>query len=278
MAIVDFILNLAGLLLWFGWRQSRTQLVVPNAGISLLSTLKRADTGRQRTHFLPLLLGLLFLRTILYWQLGSALNWVASLPLGVITLSFRSRLPGQMLVFSFASFGLVLATALLWLIVLSVLHPRTVDSAQHRFVRTQIGFMDRWPSGLRLLLPLVAVAALWAALSPALSWLDLQPAAKSIGHIFEQAGVHGIGFYFHVRWLFVGVLLLHVLNSYVYLGTAAFWTYIQQTAQVLLLPLRWIPLQFGRIDFAPVLGLALVFALCEAAERGLWWIYQRLPF
>ena len=42
-------------------------------------------------------------------------------------------------------------------------------------------------------------------------------------------------------------------------------------------PLRAVPLRAGKADFAPIVGMALVFLLAELAERGLAALYLRLP-
>jgi uncharacterized protein YggT (Ycf19 family) len=73
-------------------------------------------------------------------------------------------------------------------------------------------------------------------------------------------------------------LVLHLLNSYIYFGKYPIWNYVASEAQTLLRPLRAIPLRAGKVDFAPVLGIALVFLLGELAERGLAALYLKLPF
>ena len=64
------------------------------------------------------------------------------------------------------------------------------------------------------------------------------------------------------RWKYfiVGILLLHLLNSYVYFGNHPFWNFVNATARNLLYPLRWLPLRVGKVDFAAVgRQLRLVF-------------------
>ena len=39
-----------------------------------------------------------------------------------------------------------------------------------------------------------------------------------------------------------------------------------------------VPLQAGKVDFAPVVGMALVFLAAELAGRGLVLLYGKLPF
>ena len=71
--------------------------------------------------------------------------------------------------------------------------------------------------------------------------------------------------------------MLHLLGSYIYFGNHPFWKYVDATAQTLLNPLKKIPLQAGNADFAPVVGIALVFLSAELAGRALAWLYARLP-
>ena len=70
---------------------------------------------------------------------------------------------------------------------------------------------------------------------------------------------------------------LHLLNSYIYFGKHPFWNYVTAEAQTLLRPLRAVPLRAGKADFAPVVGIVLVFLFAELAERGLAALYLRLP-
>ena len=57
-----------------------------------------------------------------------------------------------------------------------------------------------------------------------------------------------------------------------------FWSYVNAEARTLLSHLRAVPLQVGRVDFAPVVVLVLVFLAAELAGRGLFFLYGRLPF
>ena len=302
MDLLDFILNLAGLLLWFGWRQTRARLVVPNAGISLLSTLRRTDAGEHRTHLLPLLAGLLVVRWLVYWQVGQSVDWVARLRFGLLPVPFRSGYWDFMLLYSVGSFLHAVAVAYLWLVLLSILHPRAVDTPQNRFVREQLGVLDALPWALRLLLPGVAVGAAWMLAGPVFEWMNLIPEAKSLGHRGQQALVNGLALYLELRWLIVGLLAVGLLNSYVYLGRATVWAYVQTTSQTLLLPLRWVlelpgallgrisksdwavltgqflALRFGRVDFVPVVAIVGVFLGTDRAIRALALLYSQLPF
>ena len=269
MSWIDFILNLAGLLLWLNWRAVH-RVALPPPGASLLSTLKRAEPIGSRWLHLAGLGTLLVVRSFFYWQLGSALHWAPGLPLGPVTLAFRSDLFTRMLLFSALSFGATLAVFHLWLLFLSVVNAGMPDAnPQQRLLRLQLGWVERWPWFLKLPLPFVAVAALWCAGHPALVASGLTPATP-FPQLLAQGCLVGLAFYLVLKYLVAGFFLLYILNTYVYLGDWPIWTFVNGTARALLGPLKRLPLQVGRIDFAPVVGLGLVIGLDFLAESARW--------
>src|SRR5476649_2651811 len=107
--LIDFILNLAGLLLWIKWRSLPFDPIHKRTPATLVGTLRRAAPSHfRRWHLLAGIGLLLVLRAVFYWQIGPAAHWTGRLDLGVITLSFRSDLFTRTLSFSVASFGLLL--------------------------------------------------------------------------------------------------------------------------------------------------------------------------
>jgi len=276
MSLIDFILNLAGLLLWLNWRSVRLDPLGKRKPATLIGTLRRAEPQRlRRWHLLAALGGLLLLRAVFYWQIGSVAHWTGTLNLSVITLSFRSDFFARMLWFSIFSFGLTLGVFYLWLLLLSILAgPEPI----HRLVRMQLGRIDGWPRRVKLLLPLIVTATFWWLASWLLTWLQIIPKPVSAAHRFEQALVIGLNSYLVWKYLIGALLTLHLLNSYIYFGKYPFWSYVNAKARTLLSPLRAVPLRVGKVDFAPVAGLVLVFLAAELAGRGLFFLYGRLPF
>jgi uncharacterized protein YggT (Ycf19 family) len=276
MGIIDFILNLAGLLLWLNWRSLRFDPLGKRTPATLIGTLRRAEPRRLRRWHLPAVLGgLLFLRAVLYWQIGSGVGWAAGkLNLGVIELSFRSDYFGHILLFSLFSFGLTLGVFYLWLLLFSIL---AGPEPFHRLVRLQLGPIDRLPAGIKIILPPVLVAPLWWLVSWLLAWRTIVPQPVSTLHGIEESLVIGLGSYLAWKFAAGALLILYLLNSYIYFGKHPFWNYVSSEAQTLLRPLHAIPLRAGKMDFAPVVGILVVFLLGELAERGLAALYLRLP-
>ncbi len=203
------------------------------------------------------------MRAVLYWLIGSAANWSAKLNLDIIELSFRSTHPGQMFFFSILSFVQTIWIFYLWLLLLSILNG---PLPFHNFVRTQLGGMDRWPRGVKLLLPFVATTLLWWLASWPLAWMHIIPQPVSAMHRLGESSVFGLTSYLAWELIAIALLVLHLLNSYIYFGKQPFWVYVNAEAQTLLSPLRRIPLRVGKVDFAPVAGMVVVFLLAQGAE------------
>ena len=137
MAFIDFILNLAGLLLWLNWRAAKADPLGKPTPATLIGTLRRAEQANAKRWHLPAVLGgLLLLRALFYWQIGSAAGWIGKLDLGGTAVYFHSNLFGQMLLFSIFSFARMFAILYLWLLLLSLLGG---PMPTHRLVKMQAG-------------------------------------------------------------------------------------------------------------------------------------------
>jgi uncharacterized protein YggT (Ycf19 family) len=277
MGVVDFILNLAGLLLWLNWRSDRSDPLIKRAPATLMGTLRpAAPTKLRRWHLLVFLVALLLLRALIYWWVGAALPkvWVAQLNLGLTTLPFRSDMLVRMLVFSFLSFGVALGIFYVWVLVLSLLAgPLPI----HALVTIPLGQVDGWPRWVKAILPFFATAILWWLASWLLIQMHILAPVPAAG-LFQQSCVLGISAYLLWQYPLGAILCLYLLNSYIYFGKHPFWNYVAATAQTILRPLRKIPLRIGKVDFAPLAGVAVIFLAAHFAERGLNLLYNRLPF
>jgi uncharacterized protein YggT (Ycf19 family) len=277
VSLVDFILNIAGLLLWLNWKAIP---FVPAArpGMSLVSALRPAGRPSPRFYYLAALVAMLAIRAVVYWQLGAQIDWSPRIPLGPVTVWFRSDLLGRMLLFSFLSFGVALGILYLCLLLLSWVHaPAAETDAAQRLVRAHLGGLDRWPSAIKLLLPLLVTAVVWCAFYPLLVKLRIMPAdANSAWRVVAQGAVIGLAVYLVLKFFLVAVFALYLLNSYVYLGEFPLWNFINLTARGLLRPIKWIPLQAGKIDFAPVFAIILVLVSARFTQEALSHLYQKL--
>jgi hypothetical protein len=274
--LIDFILNIAGLLLWINWRSILFDPFEKRTPATLVGALRRAAPTRFRHwHLLAAIGALLVLRALFYWQIGSSFHpaWVGKLDLCATVPTFSSSSFGQMLLFSIFSFARVIGIIYIWLLLLSILGG---PMPTHRLVKMQLGKIDGWPRWIKFFLPLIVTALFWGLASGPFARLHPKP-AMSAAHRVEEALVIGLGSYLAWKFLIGALLVLHLLGSYIYFGKHPFWKYVDATAETLLKPLGEIPLRAGKADFAPVVGIALAFLFAELAGRGLVWLYARLP-
>ena len=279
MGLIDSILNLVCLLLWLNWRSLHIATPESRPAFSLAATLRKAEPRRaSRWASLAFLLALLGARGIFYWNVGTALNWTPSLRLGLVSLPFRSDYLGRILLFSVLSFALVLGLLYAWLFLVSVINRRVPHDEQiQRLVRMQLGWTQRWPPWLKLVTPLLVTALLWGVASPSLVKLGILPAPASPAHVWQQAFLLGLASLLSWKFLLIGVCVLYVINSYVYLGHSAFWNYVNVTGANLLRPIRRLPVSLGKIDLAPVLAIVLILLVTHWAEQWLPRLFRRLP-
>ncbi len=279
MNLIDTLLNIVALLLWINGRASLTSPPARDTRTAF-SPLLRAATPRSRAayHLWISLLLLLAGRAWCYQRLGAEVGWVASLDLGLISLPFNSISLLRMWYYSIGSFAVYLGAFYWFLLILSVVNRGRPDhDPWQQQVRRQLGWLDRLPSFLGLLVPWFLVASLWYLLSPGLADLGMVARAKSSLHRWQQGFVLAGGALLLAKYLIGCVLFLHVLNSYLYLGQMPLWDYINVTARKFLRLVDWLPLRLGRIDLSPVAMLALVFLGAAAVEAILQSLFPRLP-
>ena len=271
MGIVDFILNVAGLLLWLNWRSIRFDPLTRRTPSTLMGTLRPASPDRlRRWHFLLFIAGLLLLRALIYHWLGGATGTTTVyLDFGATSQGFRQDNLLQALAFSGFSFARALGILYVALLFFSILAGPPPISG---LIKIPLGRVSDWPGWLKALLPFLATAIFWWLAS----WLftafppqiTTSPAQK-----FQGALVLGLCSYLVWKIPACGILVAYLLSSYVYFGRHPLWNYVQATALTLLRPLKRIPLRIGRVDLAPLVAMVILLFLFEAAERGLVWLY-----
>lgn len=260
MALIDLLLNLAALLLWLNWRALRFDPLAQRTPATLVGTLKPAEPGRNQSwRFLAGVLLLLACRALLYWYLASPVDWTPKLDLGLVVLAFRNDQLSSELVFSLLSFLRVLLIFYFWLIALLALQSREGQMEPlRRLLRLHLGGVGRWPWPVQLAVPLTLVAGLWMALHSVLLRLGVSNPVTSLGHLAEQGLLVSAQLCLTLKYLLLPVLLVHVIGSYVYLGSNPAWELASNTGSVLLRPLQGLPLRARRLDFTPLVGACLV--------------------
>ena len=271
MSSIDLLLNIAGVLLWLNWRSFAFDPLLKSTPATLVGTLKRAEPHRlKRWQVLTSLGSLLFLRAVLYWQLGSAADWTPKIDLVLVVLPFRINFFESALLYSLASFARVLAVLYFWLLALAFVN-RGMDESEplHKLVRLQLGRLARLPRLAQFFLPVVLVTFLWVATNPFLVHASVITTTQSWSHLLGQGLLMSVALYLSLKYLLPLFLLVHLVISYVYVGRSPVWDYVSATSQRLLSPLRGLPLRFARIDFGPVIAAVVILVLLDALPKYL---------
>lgn len=274
MGIIDFILNLVALLLWFNWRTARFDPLAGSTPATLAGTLRRAGPPTLKSWLLPLSIpALLLLRALFYWQIGGALGWTGRIDIGVIAIPFWCDSSyaglGRMLLFSLYSFLVILVVFNLWLLLLSILKSGNSNSDSLRqLLRAHLGVVETWPWWLKASLPLFGLALLWCLASWPLTAVTLLPDPVTIWRRLQQSFLVGAGSYLCWKYLLVGLLAIYFVNSYVFFGRHPFWQHLNELGSRLLSPLRTLPLRIGRLDLSPIVGIVLILVIAHALEHG----------
>lgn len=275
---IDFILNVAGVLLWLNWRSVRLDPFNRGVPATLAGTVRRAEPMRlKRWHFLAALGILLFIRALLYRAIGPAVGWTPRIDLVLVHLAFpiiRGHSFLSILTFSALSFLQLLLVFYLWLLIMAIANRREGNpDALQKLVTVQLGNLARWPLSVQLAVPVLIVAALWMAFHPLLVYIGVTPHVRSNGILLAQGCAAGLILYWTVKYLLLALLTVHFIINYVYLGANPVWEFINTTSKNLLSPLRKLPLQLGRIDLAPILGIILIVLLLYILPN---WILHEL--
>jgi uncharacterized protein YggT (Ycf19 family) len=275
MSLIDSILNIVGVLLWFHWCSLRFDLLAGSTPTTLAGTLKRAEKRAvKHWRILGSLGGLLLLRAWLYWQIGSATSWTAKVDLGMIVLAFRSDLFTLSLLYSMLSFLRILVIAYFWLMALAVINWSVEGDQLQRSVRLHLFKLGRAPRWVLVLTPAIVLILAWIALHPLLVKAGLIEQAGSIGLLARQGLLLAISVYFSLKYFLPVVLLLHLVLNYVYLGRSPAWDFIGVTARNMLAPVRNWPLRLGKVDFSPLVAAVLLLLLLDALPN---YLAQKYP-
>jgi uncharacterized protein YggT (Ycf19 family) len=279
MGLVDFILNVAALLLWLNWREMRHAQKERPDRISLAGLLKYTGKASHRHWWLLLMIPMVLLvRGMIFQKVGPSLHWTPRLSLDLVTLPFYSNFVGRMLSYSVLHFLLLLGKFYILLILLSIVNQGALETdVIQRWVRIQLGRVDRWPFWAQILLVLLVTIGAWFMIAPLLRHLNITPLEHSHPRTTVEGFLLGLSALLTWRYLIIGILVLYFANTYIYFGRSPLWQFVQVTGQNLIKPLRPLPIQLGKMDFRPLLMIALVGGLAYGCRLALEQIYFHLP-
>jgi len=279
MELLNFILNLAALFLWLNWREAR-RMRKRSRYAQLLTRVTNTFSPWNWQHSSLLFLGLILsLRALLYLQLAQIIDWIPVLNAGPVSLPFRADYYFRLAIYSFLDFFWFFLSAYSIFLLLSALNEKKADTNPIlKFIRSELGFLERWPASLKITVPFLIAFLFWFALSALLTELGIVPNLQSHSLRAQFSLILALSLLFAWRLFLLALFALDFVQNHVYLGRSPLWEFIHHTSRTLLQPVRVLPTKVQGIDFAPLLGIVFTLALTALGQRLLLAWYSRLQF
>jgi uncharacterized protein YggT (Ycf19 family) len=252
------ILNLTGLLLWVSWRAGTMPRSQPPRNLAG-PTPRQGPIYQHSWIYLLVLLALLSGRAVFYNQFGPGLDWNPHLNLLHVFHPFKSDSLPHALAYSVLSFAHWLLALYFCFALLGTVDPRSETTTQwHEFLKAQFG----WPGGLTVLAQWGGVIALAVGFRFAeANWIESLEAINIPTNHFPLMVLLDLR---ATIYLIMVLLALYLLNSFVYFGEWTFWKTVDESGKRLLTPLRILPWETRKMDFAPIVALAIAYGLSHA--------------
>lgn len=263
MLLIDWILNIAGLLLWFSWRAQGFDPITSRRPATLIGTLRPADAAKSPQWLLASAVPLIILiRTLFYWQLGGPADWVPKLDLGIVVAAFKVDDFASTLLFSACSFVRVALIGYFWMITISVVNgPALEPDPVLRLIRLQLGFYTRLPRIVQFILPLLLVIVLWIVVQPLLVATGVMGQARAESQVVLQGALLSGCLLLTLKILLPVLLLLYLVTTYVYLGASPLWDMVTNTGRKIVSPIGVLPVRMEKFDFSPIVAIILILLL-----------------
>ena len=192
------------------------------------------------------------------------MNWTPKLDLYFVVLTFHGADFLPTLVFSLLSFLRAILVLYFWLLTLAAINRQASASDPfQKMISLQLGRAAHWSWLTQITLPILVTGVLWAAFHPVLVRFGVATRTLSDLHLLGQSLLVGVGLIFSLKQLLPAFLLVHLVASYIYLGKSPVLDFASLTARNLLAPLNHLSLRVGKADFAPMLGIVLIWLLLD---------------
>jgi hypothetical protein len=269
MSFVNFLLDLAAVVLWLSFRGVGGAPSRP-AG-TLLGNLRPVEPEQKRSWYALLgLAAILLLRPLFLSPIAGSVDATPSWSPGPVVLVFRSDSWMRLYLYSGVTFFWTWLIFFAHAVLLGVcIRGLSELKGLQDLVVSMVGPIGRWPWYVSLPIPMLLGAVGWFGMSRLFFELGVMPQSKADWHIALQCLSIGLSVWIPCRWVIAGVLLYRMLYGYVYLGEHPVWGFLDVVGRRLQTPISWIPLRLGQMDFGALLAAAIFWGGGEFARLGL---------
>ena len=214
--------------------------------------------------YLLALVGLLVLRAVFYHQFGPGLDWIPSLPLLHESPHFRSDFSREPGLFRTKFMRWLAALYFCWALLATIKPKADTAKMWRSFLRAQFGWLGGLPAVILWLVAIMLSVGVHLIEAEWMSRVDVR--SESAAFAQHLPALMALDMRAAV-YLAMGVLILYLLNSFVYFGEQVLWKNVDASGKRLLTPLSCLPLVVGKVDLAPFLALGLMYGLSFALRH-----------
>jgi len=279
MQIIDFILNVAAWILWVnGWMQCRNPVKMDRP-LTLLSTLKASPPKISVAWFyFGGFLVILLIKTLFLHYLGAPLQTTMSIDFLLFFVYFKTGSFFSMASMAVASFLKIALIAYIWVWFLWHLSRKGIADNLVNSLGDSMGLLKGRHVLIQVSVFLLGGVLGWLGLGLYFSWMGALPSNQETSLLLWQGLWLSLSAWVGLYWLIVAMLSAYLIHSYIYLGPWEGWDWLEGMVERLLSPLKPLPLQWARIDFAPLVALGLNWLIFTALIRLIQYGYQSRPF
>lgn len=279
MSVIDFILNLAAWILLVNSSMQFGDRGDLHRPLTLLGTLKvPKPTIREAWVLFSAAVLIVFFKSLLLHYLGAPLDTTMHLNFLLLNVFFKTGSLVSMGWMGLASFLKFTLMAYIWVWVLWRISRKDCAEQLVGSLKSGLGFIGRVHVVLQPILLIFLGMVGWVVLGLCFGTFGVLPTSIPLPLLIWQSLWISISAWMGVYWLLLLLMIFYLIHSYVYLGSWEGWDWIEGMGDRLLLPLKKLPLQWARIDFAPLVFLLLNWVVYSAFVRLILYAFQSRPF
>ena len=219
MLVIDFILNLAAWILLVNGSMQFGNREDPQRPLTLLGTLKVPKPSiREAWVLISVASVILVLKSLLLHYLGAPLDTTMHLSFLLLNVFFKTGSVVSMGWMGLASFLKFTLMAYIWMWVLWGLSRKDLAENLVEGLKSGLGFLGRLPVVLQPVLLILFGMITWIVLGLCFGAFGVLPTSIPLPLLIWQALWISLSAWVGVYWLFMLLMLLYLIHSYVYLG------------------------------------------------------------
>lgn len=223
----------------------------------------------------------LFFRACIYFYVGTTSGWQGRLNLGIIEVPFASFDFSSMVLFSFVSLFKWMVLLYSWVLFFSAFSAGAGDGLRNWASDLQAVLLKnvgtQWFSVLKIVFPGFLMPVIWGVFCFIADCVGIITWGSSL-QVLKEGIMLTLALYYSYSYFLVFLSIIYFFITYFYLRGSVLQNYLRDVIRKIFTPLYYLPLTTPdgeggvKIDFVPVVGLAISFLIVERGDELLMFL------